>query len=559
MQRRPFRSQQAGFFLLIAVVFILVMGVMGTMIAYLLSSRANVSVAEQQGLNAFYNAESGLEASARLLSIPALTGTPSRISCASVTGTSAITNASLNGGTFTVTTVNSSPVFATTTLSGAETASDSVINLTSASGFAPSGRVVIDGEAIDYTAISGNTLIGVTRGMDSTTASAHASGAGVGQYQCSLDSQAGIPSIASPSYRRELQWDVQLQDGWVVGNLSSSNFVLTRWNRPTEKSWTVSTLAGGSNVANLNSVSMLSYASGWAVGNAANRNINFLRWNGSSWSLAAINNTCSSANLQHLLDVSMVSAQQGFAVGASYRVGNATCSNGNYRYLITYWNGTTWTVLTPSSASPKSPADGNSSANNTPNLNAVHVIDTDGDGLANIGFAVGNRGVILQYNGTDWVVSSAPAVLTTQNLTGVYTVSASEAWAVGVGGLIYKWNGSTWSSFSSPTVTQLNEVAMLDTNGDGLADFGVGVGSSGRIITYNGSSWSSTSSGSANLFGVGIVSTNDVWVVGASGTAIHYDGSTWTSVASGTAVQLNCISLVASKKNPTSAWRQVFH
>jgi hypothetical protein len=556
--RTVYRHGQQGYFLILAVVFILVIGVMGSLMSYILANRAMLSVAQLNGLKSFYMAESGLEIGTRLLTMPVLTGTPGRIACGSLTGTAAVTNAALGSGTFTLTTFNSSPVYATTTLNAAETSSDTVMNVTSTVGFAPSGRILVDQEAIDYAAISGNTFIGVTRGMAGTLASSHVSGAGVSQYQCSIDSQAGIPNLTSPSYKNEVQTNVQLQDGFAVGALSSTNFVTTRWNRPTEKGWTTTNVAGGSNVANLNGVSMVNSADGWAVGNAANRNLIYLRWTGSAWSVSTIGNSCGSSNIQHLLGVSMVSSRQGFAVGAQYRIGGATCGSGNYRYLITYWNGTTWSILTPST-SPQSAPDGTTSANSAPTLNAVHVIDTNGDGLADVGFAVGNRGVILKYDGTNWIISSGQGVLTTQNLTGVYTVSASEAWAVGAAGLIYKWNGSTWSSFASPTAVALNEVAMLDTNGDGLAEFGIGVGTSGRIITYNGSTWSTTTAGASNLFGIDILDSQDAMAVGAAGTIQRWNGTTWSSIASGTAVQLNGVSFIAPHKQPTAAWEQIFH
>ncbi|TAK74629.1 MAG: hypothetical protein EPO11_06570, partial [Gammaproteobacteria bacterium] len=500
------KREQRGYFLVIAVLFILAMGLVGTMVSYLTSNRAALSVAQSNGLKAFYNAESGVEIGTRLLTMPKLTGTPLRSSCASITGTSAITNASLGGGTFTITTINSSPIYSVDNLSAAVTSTATTIPVASTSGFAPAGRIAVDKEFMDYAAISGNSFIGVTRGTGGTSASSHASGAGAGQYQCSLDVQAGIPTIASPKYQRELQWNVQLQEGWAVGNVSGSNFVLTHWNKPTEKSWTLSTLAGGSNATTLNGLGMLSNADAWAVGNVVGSNFIFLRWNGSTWSLNTVSGACSG---QNLVDVSMVSSQEGWAVGVRYKP--TSCSSGNNRYTILRWNGSNWTLLTPSTGLP---ADNNSNQN----LNAVHVIDTTGDGTGNIGFAVGNNGQILRYNGSTWTSMSSP---TTQNLNGVYVVSDSEAWAVGAAGVIIKWNGTSWSSASSATAA-LNNVSMLDTNGDGLADAGFAVGNSQVIASYNGSSWSSVDLGGTNLLGVKIIDANDAWAVGASGLVLHW-------------------------------------
>ncbi len=536
---------QQGYLLVVAVIFMLVIGVMGSLIAYLFSNRAMLSAAQQNGLRAFYMAESGLQIGTRLLTMPNLSGTPARITCSGVTGNSAITHATMESGTFTMTATNSLPTFSVTTLSAPVTTTTSTINVTSTAGFASSGKILIDREAIDYAAISGDTFIGVTRGTSGTLASAHASGAGIGQYQCSLDVNAGIPNLTSPNYQRELQENVQLQDAWAEGNNSGNNFVLSRWNQPTEMSWNASVIAGGDSAGSLNGVSMLSNADGWAVGDEAQNNLIFLHWNGANWQLV----TVAGCDNQNLLDISMVSSQQGWAVGTRYRPTN--CNGGQNRYTILRWNGSSWSVLTPTS-SPSIPADNN----NNQNLNAIHVIDTTGSGLGSIGFAVGDNGRILQYSGANWTQAASPV---TQNLNGVYTVSTNQAWAVGDNGVILHWDGSSWTSISSPTSTTLNNISMLDSDGDSLADFGVAVGNNGIIVTYNGSTWTSSDVGSTHLFGISIVNAQDAWIVGASGTAYHWNGSAWSNISLGANQQFNDISLISVKKNPTSGWRQVFH
>lgn len=539
------RQQQQGYFLILAVVFILVMGLMGTVIMFSLSNRANISVTQQNGLSAFYIAESGMEIGARLLTLPALTGTPARLSCASVTGTSSITNASLGSGSFTMTTINSSPIYATDSLSAAITSSATTIPVTSTAGFATSGRLLIDKENIDYAAISGNSFIGVTRGVGGSTASSHVTNASVGQYQCSLDVLSGIPTVAAATYQRELRENVQLQNGWAIGALNGTNFTLTHWNQPTEGAWTATNVAGGLNVANLTGISMVSYTDGWAVGETVGTNFIFLRWNGSAWTLNTRSGACST---QDLLDVSMVSSRDGWAVGIRYRP--TACSAGNNRYTILRWTGSSWTLLTPTS-SPSVPADNS----NNQNLNAVHVIDTNGDGLSDIGFAVGNNGDILRFNGSAWVDQTSP---TTRNLNGVYTVSSSEAWAVGTNGVILRWNGSTWSSYTSPTNSTLNDIAMLDTNGDGLADYGWIAANSERILSYDGTDWSQVDLGGSNLLAVSYNNYRDVWVAGSAGLMVHWDGTSWTEINSDTTRNLSGLSMVPVGQTSVSNWQQIF-
>ena len=56
---------------------------------------------------------------------------------------------------------------------------DSVISLTSSSGFPSSGRIQIDSEIMTYASLSGNNLTGCTRGVNGTTTAEHTSGAAV--------------------------------------------------------------------------------------------------------------------------------------------------------------------------------------------------------------------------------------------------------------------------------------------------------------------------------------------------------------------------------------------
>ena len=65
------------------------------------------------------------------------------------------------------------------TISAGISATDTTIPLTSSSNFPSSGVIQIDSETITYSAVSGNNLIGATRGAESTTAATHSSSAAV--------------------------------------------------------------------------------------------------------------------------------------------------------------------------------------------------------------------------------------------------------------------------------------------------------------------------------------------------------------------------------------------
>jgi hypothetical protein len=533
---------QRGFLAILAVFIIIVVGFMGIAATYMFVGNATSQGDMQQSDNAFYVAESGLERSVRAVLTPFLTGTAKRITCASVTGNTNLTSASFGPGIFTATTLNSSPIYAMTTLNGALTATATTVPLVSTSALAPAGTAMVDFEELSYGAISGNSLIAVQRGYHNSYATSHVTGAGVAQYQCDLNVVAGTPNLTSPIAKRQLSENISLQEAWAVANLTGSTFVFTRWNRPTEVTWTASTVSAGT-AENLNSISMLSNAEGWAVGNINNTTFTILHWKGASW--AASTAPGASCNTQNLNGVSSVSSQEAWAVGSKFL--DFLCLLGSNHYTILKWNGSAWTAL----SSPSVPAD----SANVANLNAVHVIGTAGSSTGNLGFAVGDSGTILQYNGSTWTQVSSP---TTQSLQGVYVVSASEAWAVGAAGVILKWNGSTWATVASSTTTELNAISMLDAIQAGTAQSGWAVGNNGVIVTYNGTSWSTSTSGTTNtLNGVSMFTANDVWAVGAAGTALHWDGTDWTSIASGTTLSLNAISPVMRQPFPSS-WQEIF-
>jgi hypothetical protein len=543
------QKKQAGYFLVVAVIFIVSLGALGILMTTPAGNRSNTSVNALQGLKAFYNAGSGLEIITRLLSMGTLTGSPARLTCAQVNGNASTTNASLNGGTFTVTTPSGGPTYASTSLSSAAGLTDTTINLTSTAGLSAQGRVMIDREAIDYLALSGNTLINVTRGAANTVASAHLNGITVTQYQCAVQSEAGIPSVASPTYLKTLQTAVQLEDGWAVGNSNGNNYTLQNWNRLTAGAWTSQALASGgtSSNANMMAVDFLANGEGWAMGTASTSGAFVTaHYQGSSWTKNLISGACTT---QNLLGVSLVSTQEGYAVGTNYASNGGCGTGGTQRYTIMKGNGTTWSLLTPSTT-PSIPAD--SASNQT--LNAVKVIDTNGDGVGDFGFAVGNNGTILQYNGSSWVRSSSG---TTNNLFGV-TVGPGYAFAAGAAGTLLEWSGSSWAAIGSDLTGQINDVKVIGV-GTAWPNFGVTVTNNGYVtVTLNGNV-TIAQPVTTSLNAIAIINTNDVWVVGNGGVTLHWDGSSWTNFTSNTSINLNGVAMIGPSQQAESGWRQVFN
>lgn len=105
-------------------------------------------------------------------------------------------------------------------------------------------------------------------------------------------------------------------------------------------------------------------------------------------------------------------------------------------------------------------------------------------------------------------------------------------------------------------------VSMIDTDGNGMADYGWAVGDNGAAYVYNGSSWSSSSYiGTKDLNGVVVLSTKDAWAVGDDGVRYHWDGNSWTSMTTGvsTTRDLEGIAAVAARTQPQSGWHEVIN
>jgi hypothetical protein len=132
---------------------------------------------------------------------------------------------------------------------------------------------------------------------------------------------------------------------------------------------------------------------------------------------------------------------------------------------------------------------------------------------------VGDRGTILQYDGTEWSVMSSN---TTEDLGGVWGASGTDVFAVGDRGTILQYDGTEWSVMSSNTTEELNGI----WGASGTDVFAVG--DRGTILHYNGSGWSGMSSTTkVHLNGIWGTSGTDVFGLGDGGTILHYDGSSW--------------------------------
>jgi hypothetical protein len=142
---------------------------------------------------------------------------------------------------------------------------------------------------------------------------------------------------------------------------------------------------------------------------------------------------------------------------------------------------------------------------------------------AGVVLAVGERGLVLQWNGREWYEDASGVDHTLFAIAGV----AGAAWAVGEGGVISGWNGDEWASARSPTKTTLRGVSVASR------DVAWAVGDGGTVLRRHEGAWQAVDAGTrTDLHGVYAAADDDVWVVGDGGTIRHFDGLAWAEVAS---------------------------
>ncbi len=598
--RKTMRDRQ-GVTLIAAVFIIVILAFAGVMFVTLIGTGSRTAVNDVQSTQALFVAGGGLENAVALLNTATLAD---RSTC---TALDADLNAvSFGQGVFSVTTDTGSPYSSanavTLTDAGGIDSTITTINVSAdplTQGYAPSGRILIDREAIDYSGTSGNSFVGAVRGADGTIATSHAQGTAVGQYQCSVTATGGVPDLTGSSSRRQVREGIQLPEGWAVGggglpadNLNGvactsdtdcqavgDNGTIIQWNGTNWSqvdSQTTANLHGlsctsatdcwavgdtgtilqwdGSNwnpatsptTATLNGVSCEATDDCWAVGNRTSNRRNgwvFLHWNGTTWQRTQT--ISPTAGAQGLLAVSLFDANDGWSVG------------GPNQNRFVQWNGANWTEYGATAASQ---------------LNSVFLL------AANNGWAVGNVSggyeLVYRWNGATWTRQAASGQIPNQNLQSVFCTGSSECFVAGANGTISRWNGAGWTNVSPGGGDQLNSLAAIDTTGDGIADDGWAVGAGGVIFRWNGTAWSQWQQANATVLrwrdvawddasgglplpppalnglnAISLLSYADGWAVGNADATpdeviFHWDGSQWTRVGpSGTISNRNLTSI----------------
>lgn len=245
---------------------------------------------------------------------------------------------------------------------------------------------------------------------------------------------------------------------WAVGS-SNGDGVVVYWNGQEWANFEDEDFTG----TPLYGISMLDGSFGWAVGEGGSA----LVWDGTEW--AGITGLTTST----LRSVATISATDAWAVG-----------DGG---VILRWTGTEW-------------ADTNSPTNS--DLKSVFM------NTANDGWIVGGEqdiGIILHWDGTTWtqwnqIVSYHPVeggnmeqsdVMDNVNATlnSVFVCDQGEGWAAGEDGMVVYWNGTMWNAIGSGATETLRGIAVVNPASGSAESKGYAVGDGGTILGWEGHQW----------------------------------------------------------------------
>lgn len=173
---------------------------------------------------------------------------------------------------------------------------------------------------------------------------------------------------------------------------------------------------------------------------------------------------------------------------------------------------------------------------NANNLNGVATVS------ATEAFAVGDAGTILRYDGDRW---QPELVATHANLTDVWAASATDVFVVGNDilsgdGIVFHYDGTKWEQIFSENGTQLSRV----WGSSGTDVFALGYAPANvqpLVFHYNGGEWDVWADWELALEGIILfqiwgLSSTEVFAVGSDGSmytyVYQYDGTEWTQVSS---------------------------
>jgi hypothetical protein len=326
--------------------------------------------------------------------------------------------------------------------------------------------------------------------------------------------------------------------GYAVGGKTGSQGVIFYWDG---SNW--NTYTGTVPTAYLRSISLVNSTLGWAVGDAIGTNPTVIHLSGATWSGPV---SLSGLGIRSLYSVLATDASDAYAVG--------TLAGAGATDIIRF--------TTPSWSAVVSPA--------TVDLFSICMTKT---GTQDI-WAVGSWGTILRYSGGKWTTLTSPVgagnLMVTSptppsDLQSVHFTTASDGWAVGETGTIIRYDGTSWSNYRQTPLVSSNLYSVYTVSStDGYA-----VGGNGTILRLMYSGWGvvaqcpgPTCVQNTTLRSVFELSTGEAWAVGDAMNASYratilrwLPGTTpaWSAVPSNTPynASLNSLFMLA---DGTEGW-----
>jgi len=135
-------------------------------------------------------------------------------------------------------------------------------------------------------------------------------------------------------------------------------------------------------------------------------------------------------------------------------------------------------------------------------------------------WAVGKSGDVAQYNGSTWTEST---VSSSDDINGVYALSASDIWAAGKSGKLWHYDGISWSLHTDTGNETWNDITCTSTSSCWV------VGDGGDVAQYDDEAWiESTISPTENIESISAISASNIWAAGANGNIWNYNGISWS-------------------------------
>jgi hypothetical protein len=247
-----------------------------------------------------------------------------------------------------------------------------------------------------------------------------------------------------------------------------------------------------------------------------------------------------------LSDIEFAGPGDGWAVGFDYAEDESGEAIGNERPLIVRFDGDSFEKMTL-------PHDATVGAE----LRGVAAIASDD--VHAVGFSYGRRarsdteGVAFRWDGTEWAQLDVPSPRRESWLRAVSAGAPDDVWAVGDyatrgwyrgGTLTFHFDGTEWSRIPSPSpgryasLWDVEAVSAAEAWAVGYRTGPTGQRSHPLVLRWNGTEWNRRRLGldfpkSQELFGVDVVSSDDIWAVGRrpnGALVVHFDGHDWSKV-----------------------------